>query len=97
MRSKVWCYGVRNPYRFSLHPVFGVPYFGDLGWNAWEEVDHGARGGNFGWPCYEGVGPQPDYQAILPQCASLFDVIAPMISYSHANGDLNEVDVRRGR
>jgi glucose/arabinose dehydrogenase len=93
----VWCYGVRNPYRFSLHPVFGVPYFGDLGWNAWEEVDHGARGGNFGWPCYEGVGPQPDYQAILPQCASLFDVIAPMISYSHANGDLNEVDVRRGR
>src|SRR5262249_22804383 len=90
IRSKIWCYGVRNPYRFSLHPVTGWPYFGDLGWNTWEEVDLGMPGGNFGWPCYEGVGPNPLHQAILPQCAAFTSVVSPMITYDHSTGDLNE-------
>ena len=36
---------------------------GEVGWNTWEEVDHGPAGTNFGWPCYEGNGPQPFFQA----------------------------------
>ena len=27
-------------------------------------------GTNFGWPCYEGTGPQPTYQAQFAQCAA---------------------------
>src|SRR5262249_7740132 len=66
-KSKVWAYGLRNPYRFGLHPVTGspldgTPYIGNVGWNTWEEQVRG-RGANFGWPCYEGGLPQPDYQA----------------------------------
>jgi glucose/arabinose dehydrogenase len=46
-------YGLRNPFRFTLHPVTREPYIGDVGWNAWEEINTG-KGANFGWPCYEG-------------------------------------------
>jgi len=52
-RSKVYAYGFRNPFRFTIHPVTNEVYVGDVGWNTWEEIDTG-KGGNFGWPCYEG-------------------------------------------
>ena len=41
-RSKVWAYGVRNAYRFSVRPASGSPatvFAGDVGWNTTEEVD----------------------------------------------------------
>jgi len=47
IKSKVYSYGLRNPFRFTLHPVSGEPYFGDVGWNDWEEFSRG-RGKNFG-------------------------------------------------
>ena len=62
IRSKVWLYGVRNPFRFAIQPGTGEIYFGDVGWNTWEEVNRGVKGGNYGWPCYEGNGPQPFFQ-----------------------------------
>jgi len=30
-RSKVWAYGFRNPFRFTLRPGTDVPYVGDVG------------------------------------------------------------------
>lgn len=85
-RSKVWALGLRNPYRFALDPVAGEPWIGDVGWNDWEELDRG-RGANFGWPCFEGDLPQPDYQAAFPLCAALDTaaVTAPAHSYPHAD------------
>ena len=53
-RSKVYSYGLRNPFRFAIHPTTGEPYIGDVGWTNWEEVNTG-RGANFGWPHYEGA------------------------------------------
>ncbi|TXH00495.1 MAG: PKD domain-containing protein, partial [Candidatus Moraniibacteriota bacterium] len=85
IRSKVYSYGLRNPFRFTLHPVSGEPYIGDVGWNTWEEFSRG-RGNNFGWPCYEGVNPQPEYQNAFPtECGLLTSgvVTAPLISYPH--------------
>ena len=41
--SKVWLYGVRNPFRFAVEPGTGEIWFGDVGWNTWEEVNHGVR------------------------------------------------------
>jgi cysteine-rich repeat protein len=52
-RSKVYAMGLRNPFRFTIHPVTNEPYIGDVGWGTWEEIDTG-KGANFGWPCYEG-------------------------------------------
>ena len=85
IRSKVYSYGLRNPFRFTLHPVSGEPYIGDVGYDTWEEFSRG-RGRNFGWPCYEGVNPQPLYQSSFPsQCAPLTSsvVTAPLLSYPH--------------
>lgn len=52
-QSKVLNYGLRNPFRFAIQPGTGVPYIGDVGWTAWEEINAGI-GENFGWPYYEG-------------------------------------------
>lgn len=49
----VWAYGLRNPFRFSFMPD-GRPIIGDVGAGAWEEINIGVKGGNFGWPNVEG-------------------------------------------
>ena len=84
-QSKVWAYGLRNPYRFSLHPATGALFIGDLGWKTWEEVNRALRGENFGWPCFEGNLPQPEYQSQLPACASVPSsaVTPPLASWAH--------------
>lgn len=89
VRSRVYSYGLRNPFRFTFHPATGEPYIGDVGWNDWEEVNRG-RGANFGWPCYEGDQKQPLYQDVaLPDgrkpCAELpeQDVTPPVYTYHH--------------
>ncbi len=95
-RSKVWAYGLRNPYRVAIHPVTSEPFIGDVGWNSWEEANTG-RGKNFGWPCYEGndarSNRQPAYQAdplTEADCATLYDqglnvVEAPLYAFFHVN------------
>ena len=52
-RSKVWSYGYRNPFRFTVNPANGQVYAGDVGTSYYEEVNAG-KGANFGWPCFEG-------------------------------------------
>jgi glucose/arabinose dehydrogenase/PKD repeat protein len=88
IRSKVWAYGLRNPFRFALHPTSGEPYIGDVGWNGWEEVNRGTAGANLGWPCYEGSSPQPTYRAAFVQCQQLAStaVTAPLYAYSTGAG-----------
>jgi glucose/arabinose dehydrogenase/regulation of enolase protein 1 (concanavalin A-like superfamily) len=88
VKSKVYAYGLRNPYRFAVHPQTGEVYIGDVGWSAWEEVNRG-RGANFGWPCYEGANPQARYQADFPQqCGAIppSAVKPPIYAYDHGQG-----------
>ncbi len=65
-RSKVWLWGLRNPFRIYLdqesgshNPEDGNPgtiFIGDVGSNGWEELNVAPVGGlNFGWPVYEGM------------------------------------------
>ncbi len=73
-RSKFISRGLRNPYRFVIHPQTAEPFIGDVGWATWEEINQG-WGVNFGWPCYEGGSGtnirQPGYEA-LPECQSYY-------------------------
>jgi glucose/arabinose dehydrogenase len=88
IRSKVYDYGLRNPYRFTFHPTTGEPFIGDVGWNLFEEINRG-RGRNFGWPCYEGNGTEPSYQAAFPaQCGGIpaASVTFPAYTYGRALG-----------
>ncbi|MBX3181035.1 MAG: PQQ-dependent sugar dehydrogenase [Polyangiaceae bacterium] len=53
----VYHYGVRNPYRISFDRLTGDFYFGDVGQDAWEEVNavtHASGRHNFGWSIMEG-------------------------------------------
>ena len=61
--TRVWAYGLRNPWRFSFDRASDDLVIGDVGQSSWEEVDWaraadgGGRGVNFGWPCFEGTHP----------------------------------------
>jgi glucose/arabinose dehydrogenase len=55
--DKLWAYGLRNPWRFTIDFPTGNVIIGDVGQNRYEEIDltNIAEGGvNFGWPRLEG-------------------------------------------
>jgi len=79
-RSKVYALGLRNPFRFALHPVTGALYVGEVGNDAWEEISRGGAGANFGWPCYEGPDPASNHE----RCQPLFDGAVPLAETLHA-------------
>ncbi len=53
-QSKVYAYGLRNPYRFNFQPGTNTLYGGNVGWFQYEQINKVEPGDNFGWPCYEG-------------------------------------------
>jgi glucose/arabinose dehydrogenase len=60
---EIFASGLRNPWRFGFDALTGDLWIGDVGQNAWEEVDFWPAGDmytsgpNFGWRCYEGLVP----------------------------------------
>ena len=57
IRSEIWAYGVRNPWRMSFDRETGDFFFGDVGQNEFEEVNHvpaNTAGVNYGWRMMEG-------------------------------------------
>lgn len=76
-QSRIWTWGFRNPYRFTMRPNTGshfpedgrpgVLYVGDVGNGAWEELNVVEFGGqHFGWPILEGIGSHWPYVLAPP-------------------------------
>jgi glucose/arabinose dehydrogenase len=93
--QRIIAYGLRNPFRITTRPGTNEIWLGDVGWNAWEEINRiqnpsDAVAEDFGWPCYEGVGRQSGYDAAnLNICESLYAqgtgaVTAPIYAYLHS-------------
>ncbi|MFN3189228.1 MAG: PQQ-dependent sugar dehydrogenase [Aureliella sp.] len=106
-RSKVYQYGVRNPFRTVVDDATGQIFVGDVGWTAWEEINTGEPGANFGWPFYEG-GDEGNLQTggyrNLPEASTFYatqgaSVTAPSEALSHSRDGINAIvlgDVYRG-
>jgi glucose/arabinose dehydrogenase len=56
---EVYVYGLRNPWRFGFDTATGALWIGDVGQNAWEEIDRldagAVAGANLGWNETEGA------------------------------------------
>jgi glucose/arabinose dehydrogenase len=81
-RDEIWHYGLRNPWRFSIDPANGNMAIGDVGQDAYEEVDYVAQtrggGANLGWNCFEGLHT---FSGCRPP-----GYVPPALEYSHAGG-----------
>jgi glucose/arabinose dehydrogenase len=83
VRSKVWQYGLRNPFKMTFRPGTGDLFVNDVGWSSWEEINHAAAGANFGWPCYEGNDPQSDYFDTFSDFCSTVTPTSPLVALAH--------------
>lgn len=76
-RKRVWSYGLRNPFTFSIHPETGRILVNDVGQVSWEEVNDATESGkNFGWPTTEGKFNAVTYPALTN----------PVYAYPRADG-----------
>jgi glucose/arabinose dehydrogenase len=92
-RSRVFAYGLRNPFRFSLPPgTNNRLYIGDVGWKMWEEINVADGGENFGWPCWEGPLSERNEYRTMAACQQAYanppsNLKGPLYWWDHANGN----------
>ncbi len=88
VRVQKYALGLRNPWRFSFDRKTGALWIGDVGQNAWEEIDHlrpGApAGADFGWSAYEGTHV---YNSAVATTVKKSSLTWPVAQYSHSVGD----------
>jgi glucose/arabinose dehydrogenase len=53
-KGEIWARGVRNPWRWTIHPVRNEVWVGDVGTNVQDEISPAPKGGNLGWNVREG-------------------------------------------
>ncbi len=82
--DEIWAYGLRNPWRFSFDRANGDLLIGDVGQNAWEEVDYqlaSSDGGeNYGWHKMEG-----NHCYNPPNNCDDGTLVHPILEYDHTN------------
>lgn len=69
----IWAMGLRNPFTFAVQPGTGRIFINDVGEGAWEEIDEGAAGANYGWPTCEGACNDSSF-------------VDPIYQYPHSGG-----------
>ena len=83
--QETFAWGLRNPFRFAFDPNASATRFfiNDVGQNAWEEIDLGQAGADYGWNVREGHcanGSTTDCGASPAGMAN------PIYDYNHSSG-----------
>jgi glucose/arabinose dehydrogenase len=83
-QPEIWLTGLRNPWRMRFDRATGDLWIGDVGQNAWEEIDvarAGTSGLNYGWNRMEG------FHCYQPAdgCAQT-GLAMPIAEYGHGDG-----------
>ena len=91
-RDEIFAWGLRNPWRFHFDSETGRLWAGDVGQNAYEEIDIIQKGGNYGWNLLEGEAcyrqSNCDSEGMIP----------PVLTYAHSEGrSVTGGTVYRGR
>ncbi|HEX5873168.1 MAG TPA: PQQ-dependent sugar dehydrogenase [Pyrinomonadaceae bacterium] len=63
--ESIWAVGLRNPFTFAFQPGTGRMFVNDVGQSAWEEINDGIGGSNYGWPTTEGPSTNPSFRSPL--------------------------------
>ncbi len=79
----IWAYGLRNPFTFGIQPGTGRIFIDDVGQSAWEEIDDGIAGANYGWPLSEGAAVSAGQTA-------------PLYTYPHSGGSVTGCAITGG-
>ncbi|HUN22420.1 MAG TPA: PQQ-dependent sugar dehydrogenase [Anaerolineales bacterium] len=86
---EIWLTGLRNPWRFSFDRATGDLWVGDVGQNAWEEVNFVPAsqrgGGNFGWNILEGT------HCYSAESCSTDGFIPPVWTYGREGGNCSVI------
>jgi glucose/arabinose dehydrogenase len=84
---EIWAYGFRNPWRCAFDVGGDKQLFcGDVGQNAFEEIDIVTKGGNYGWRvkegthCFDYTNPNTH-----PKSCDDAGMIDPIIQYDNCN------------
>jgi glucose/arabinose dehydrogenase len=78
---EIYASGVRNPWKFSFDRTGGALWIGDVGQDAWEEVDRISATANLGWRCREGA------HAFNATCGGATSLTDPVAEYAHPLGE----------
>jgi hypothetical protein len=83
--QETFAWGLRNPFRFGFDPNAAETRFfiNDVGQGAWEEIDYGQAGADYGWNCREGAHTNSPSGKCSPTPP---DMVDPIHEYSHATG-----------
>ena len=87
-RGEIWAFGLRNPWRYTFDDPLrggnGALLIGDVGQNAFEEVDYepsGRGGRNYGWRNREGA-----HANVTSQPPAYTPLVEPIHEYDHSVG-----------
>jgi glucose/arabinose dehydrogenase len=68
----IYALGLRNPFTFNFQRSTGRMFIDDVGDFTWEKIEEGVKGGNYGYPNYEG-----------PEVPPVAGLIEPLFAYHH--------------
>jgi uncharacterized repeat protein (TIGR03806 family) len=78
---EIYAWGLRNPWRWSFDRPTGDLWLGTVGEGFVEQVELIRRGGNYGWPCTEGI-----YGFMGTECPQGTVIEPRTFDYPHGSG-----------